>query len=308
MRWCVASARTSLRQRELTVRSALGASRGPLVRTQCVESSIVAALGGIGALVAARGLSELLLGFVPLSPDVMTHIDPRLSMEALQQSLVWPRILTAASSFDVTMTSSMSLGFSSTQAALTIASRTSGDPDDAVRGVQASIRQADPNLSIVRAGAGPLLLARRHLAAQFVALVAGMLGALTWSLGMIGLYGVQSESLAGEHARQAVRLALGASAKQIGRMILLDGLEPVFQGLILGTRSPVVWARTVAVPNSSSLCVRLTSSSRCPSGSQYLAAASVIHHADSGREKLIRARTLTRISSNAHMRQTGPIG
>jgi MacB-like periplasmic core domain len=31
------------------------------------------------------------------------------------------------------------------EAALTIASRTNGDPDDAVRGVQASIRQADPN-------------------------------------------------------------------------------------------------------------------------------------------------------------------
>jgi MacB-like periplasmic core domain len=38
-----------------------------------------------------------------------------ISHRGLQRSLVWPRILTAASSFDVTMTSSMSLGFSSTR-------------------------------------------------------------------------------------------------------------------------------------------------------------------------------------------------
>jgi ABC-type antimicrobial peptide transport system permease subunit len=61
-----------------------------------------------------------------------------------------------------------------------------------------------------------------------------LLGALTLVLGMIGLYGVQSDVVGRRTRELGVRLALGASAKQIGRMVLLDGLKPVFQGLILG--------------------------------------------------------------------------
>lgn len=120
------------------------------------------------------------------------------------------------------------------QPAVTIVVRARQDPERAVRELRSSIRQVDPNLSILEAGTGSLVLARRYLAARFVALAAASLGVLTLALGMIGLYGVQSEAVSRRTREFGVRLALGANARSIVRMVILDGVRPVIQGLLMG--------------------------------------------------------------------------
>jgi predicted permease len=119
-------------------------------------------------------------------------------------------------------------------AAMTIVSRSTGHPDGTVRSVQQSIRQTDPHMSIVGSGPGPRVLAGRSMATRFVALSAAALGGLTLLMGMIGLYGLQSEGVSRRTREIGIRMAIGARADQIWSMVLLEGFRPVFEGLFLG--------------------------------------------------------------------------
>jgi ABC-type antimicrobial peptide transport system permease subunit len=61
-------ARAINRQREMMVRSALGASRGRVIRQLLTESSVIAVLGGIGGILVALWGIEFLVALLP--PDV----------------------------------------------------------------------------------------------------------------------------------------------------------------------------------------------------------------------------------------------
>ncbi len=63
-------ARAAQRQRELSLESALGASRARLVRSSVVESLVLAFLGGGLGLVLGAALTPLLRGAIPLSAGV----------------------------------------------------------------------------------------------------------------------------------------------------------------------------------------------------------------------------------------------
>ena len=59
-------------------------------------------------------------------------------------------------------------------------------------------------------------------------------------MAMVGLYGIQSHIVARRTHEVGVRMAIGASASQISRMILGEGYRPVLQGLGLGLTCGVV--------------------------------------------------------------------
>jgi predicted permease len=71
------------RQRELTVRAALGSSRGRLVRLLLIESAVLAVTGGaIGLLVATWGLDALLASMA--EPPMTFGVDGRVSRTPLR--------------------------------------------------------------------------------------------------------------------------------------------------------------------------------------------------------------------------------
>lgn len=64
-------ARATVREREIAVRLAIGASRGRLVRQLISESLVIAGLGALGALLLARWLSEALVAFLSSENDMI---------------------------------------------------------------------------------------------------------------------------------------------------------------------------------------------------------------------------------------------
>jgi predicted permease len=84
-------ARATGRQREMSVRLAMGASRGRLVRQTLVESGVVAVLGGACGLLVAAWLGDLLLGVLPLDSfgvSLATTPDARVLAFTLVVSVV----------------------------------------------------------------------------------------------------------------------------------------------------------------------------------------------------------------------------
>src|SRR5713101_562387 len=61
-------ARSAARQREFAIRTALGASRGQIVRQLLVESLLLAVTGGIAGLVLSSWLARGLVRFLPFDP------------------------------------------------------------------------------------------------------------------------------------------------------------------------------------------------------------------------------------------------
>jgi len=70
-------ARASTRRHELAVRLAMGASRGRVIRESLVEGVMLAAAGGLGGIVVARGLLIAIGNDLSVGPAVL-HLEPRI--------------------------------------------------------------------------------------------------------------------------------------------------------------------------------------------------------------------------------------
>jgi len=117
---------------------------------------------------------------------------------------------------------------------IAIFARTTGDASDAARAIQLAVRRAEPDLGIGTAGPASVIMAGEFLAARIAASFASGLGLLTLLMSMIGLYGIQSHIVARRSREIGLRMAIGASAAQVRRMVLGEGYRPVLQGIGLG--------------------------------------------------------------------------
>ncbi len=81
--------RTSSRERELAVRSALGATRGRLIRQSLAESAVLALLGAAGGCVLAEGLLRIFIAVAPSSLPFLAkaQVDMRIVVFTLLLSL-----------------------------------------------------------------------------------------------------------------------------------------------------------------------------------------------------------------------------
>jgi predicted permease len=112
--------------------------------------------------------------------------------------------------------------------------RTTSDPAGAARHLQTVVRSVDPDLGTGMTGPAFWLVAGPYVAVRIGSAMAAGLGALTLLLAMIGLYGVQSQAVVYRTREMGVRMALGAEAVQIARMVLGQGFRPVVEGMVLG--------------------------------------------------------------------------
>ena len=120
------------------------------------------------------------------------------------------------------------------EADMTVIARTTNDPAPAVGALRAIAARLDPQLAILDAGTGPVLSGATNLPLKIAAATAGLLGGLALLLAMVGLYGVLSHLVARRTRELGIRMALGAERRHVFRMVLVDGLRPACEGLIIG--------------------------------------------------------------------------
>jgi hypothetical protein len=120
------------------------------------------------------------------------------------------------------------------RADLVVSVRARGDPRPLVGALRKALASADANAAVGELGIGVELAGPDTLFFGIVAGIATVLGGLALVLALAGLYGVLSQLVAGRTREIGVRLALGAGAGRIKRMVLRQGLIPVCLGLIAG--------------------------------------------------------------------------
>lgn len=117
---------------------------------------------------------------------------------------------------------------------LVLAARVNGEPEAFVGQLRATIASIDPNLALAQIGTGLALAGPDTTFPRIVSSSASLLGLMALVLALAGLYGVLSQVVAGRTREIGVRLALGASAPGIRRMVIAQGLTPVVIGLVGG--------------------------------------------------------------------------
>jgi hypothetical protein len=115
-----------------------------------------------------------------------------------------------------------------------IAGRTVEDPASMIGTFATIVRRADPDLAVEVASTGAMAMTPVSTVLRAAAIASGGLSFLAVLWSMLGLYGVLSHVVARRTREIGLRIALGAEARGMRRMIVGDGLRPVAWGLVAG--------------------------------------------------------------------------
>jgi predicted permease len=112
--------------------------------------------------------------------------------------------------------------------------RTAGDPAGLVTAVRRAVQSLEPNLPLPEVR--PLLdsIGGSLYAARMGALLLGVFGGLALVLSAVGVYGVMAFSVARRTREIGVRMALGATSRNILTLVVGRGVKQLVTGLVLG--------------------------------------------------------------------------
>jgi len=112
--------------------------------------------------------------------------------------------------------------------------RAAGDPDDVAREVAAAIRRALPDVMITRAESIDSALAGTVRTRQFQTVLFGAFACAALVLLGVGMFGAVAMNTAARSREIGVRMALGATAARVRRMVIGENLAPVVAGVLIG--------------------------------------------------------------------------
>jgi ABC-type antimicrobial peptide transport system permease subunit len=118
----------------------------------------------------------------------------------------------------------------------TIVARTSPDQDPLSFSIpiQKQVAELDPALPVYDVLTMQQILGKSTASQNFSATLVLAFALLSLLLAAIGLYGVLSYLVTQRVTEIGIRIALGAQKSEVLRLVLLDGLRPVFIGLLVG--------------------------------------------------------------------------
>ncbi|MGH7503267.1 MAG: ABC transporter permease [Longimicrobiales bacterium] len=129
----------------------------------------------------------------------------------------------------------------------TIAVRTSVPPFTLTPAIRRIVRELDPNLPLANIRTMDRIVADSMSRASFTMLLLIVAATAALFLGTIGLYGVISWAVSQRTREIGIRMALGARADDMQRMLLQEGARIAFAGVIAGTAAALALTRFLRV-------------------------------------------------------------
>ncbi|MBX7187397.1 MAG: ABC transporter permease [Vicinamibacteria bacterium] len=127
-----------------------------------------------------------------------------------------------------------------------LAIRTLGDPQAVVRPLQTAVWAIDPEQPLMNVRTLSETIDGALSPRRFQTLLLSLFAGLAMLLALIGVYGVVSATVAQRTQEIGVRMALGARASSIARLVLAQSLGPATAGLVAGLIVSILMARAMA--------------------------------------------------------------
>jgi putative ABC transport system permease protein len=124
--------------------------------------------------------------------------------------------------------------------------RTTGDPDDFALTLRRAIAGVDKGIVVSGVTALEDLVAKEAAQPRFRAILLASLAGLALAIAAIGLYGVVAYAVSRRTREIGIRIALGATSREVLTMVLGEGLIVAMAGIVSGTAGALLLARGVA--------------------------------------------------------------
>ncbi len=131
-------------------------------------------------------------------------------------------------------------------APLTWVVRTRAEPHTLSVAIQKALRDASGGLPVARIRSMDEVVVRSTARADFNMQLLTMFGCSALLLAAIGVYGLMSYSVEQRTQEIGIRLALGAEARQVRNMVLLQGMSLAVVGVAIGTACAFALSRLIA--------------------------------------------------------------
>jgi predicted permease len=123
--------------------------------------------------------------------------------------------------------------------------RTGGDAGGTIRAIRERAQSIDPAVMVTEARTLEENLDLALLEQRFVATLGGFFGAVALLLAAVGIYGVMSQAVMRRTREIGIRMALGADAGSVRRMVLRDSLAMLTAGAAVGLPSAMALSGSV---------------------------------------------------------------
>jgi putative ABC transport system permease protein len=127
-----------------------------------------------------------------------------------------------------------------------LVTRAAGDPRAIAGAVQAAIRGVDPDVPLAKIRTMQEVLDQSVAQRRFQMRLAAVFAAAALLLAGLGIYGVVSYSVVRRTNEMGIRMALGAQAYRLYRMVLRQAMAPVVLGVLLGLAGAFAPGRVLA--------------------------------------------------------------
>ena len=124
--------------------------------------------------------------------------------------------------------------------------RTAGDPAAAIGAIREAVRHIDPDVPLLDVATQAEQIDKNVAQERVFAQAYSMFGGLALLLASIGLFGLMSYSVAQRTNEIGIRMALGAQAADVLRLVMNEGMRLVAIGVVIGLAAAIAAGRLVA--------------------------------------------------------------
>jgi predicted permease len=129
--------------------------------------------------------------------------------------------------------------------AVTLVTRGDRPASAAAAALRTAVREIDPTVPVTNVRSLDALVGHSVAGSRAVALLLSAFAAIALVLGALGVYGVLAHSVQRRERELGVRLALGATAAEVLRLVLREGAVLIVAGVVLGVPAALALARLI---------------------------------------------------------------